>query len=127
MEWTLLGDLHGLAKHLPPELTTQNLAGKTTGSIANAFQKALPHITHEGTHEFIHTGVKALRRASTIRNHVLHARPATIDGRQMLYRWVIDSKHGTHTFPITNEWLSDALQELAALSAEVNAARVKAG
>lgn len=125
IEWTLLGDLHGLSAHLPPEMTTQNLAGRTTGAIATAFQKALPKIHDVETHHYIKTGTDALRRASTIRNHVLHARPATVDGRQVLYRWVIDDRHGTHAFPITDEWLTEALTELASLASKVSDARVR--
>lgn len=124
IEWTLLGDLDRLSGQLPPEMTAKNLAGRTTGAIATRFQKALPRITDVRTHHYIKTGMEALRRASTIRNHVLHARPATVGDRQVLYRWVIDERHGAHAFPITEEWLMKALTELASLADRVNSARV---
>lgn len=41
LEWTILGDLPGLAQYLPPDLTASVLAGKSTGQIARTLSKAV--------------------------------------------------------------------------------------
>jgi hypothetical protein len=45
LEWTILGDLPGMAQYLPTDLTTSALAGKSTGQIAGAPSKAAKAIT----------------------------------------------------------------------------------
>jgi hypothetical protein len=64
-----------------------------------------------------------LSKAATIRNHVLHARPATIADAQRLYRWTAGGPDGAHAFPVTTEYLDDALHRLRALSDTIEAAR----
>jgi len=40
------------------------------------------------------------------REHLVHSRPATIDGKQMLYRHEVKRYNGG-TFPLTLEWLKE--------------------
>jgi hypothetical protein len=35
------GDLRGLAEHLPPDLTVEELAGKSTGQLAGRLRRAV--------------------------------------------------------------------------------------
>jgi hypothetical protein len=68
---------------------------------------------------YCEVGGQALRDVGSIRNDVLHARPATtVDGDQRLYRWVSDK-----AFFLEKPWLERAIDDVAALSDSANAAR----
>lgn len=120
LEWTLLGDLHRLSAHLPTDLTVANLAGRTTGGIAQRLRAAVPSVAHGATALYLSTGADALAEVSEIRNAVLHARPATIDGQQRLYRW---RSRPSEAYAITDEWLDENLRRIAELSRAVRAVR----
>ncbi|KUI00818.1 hypothetical protein AU189_10785 [Mycolicibacterium acapulense] len=108
LEWTILGDLPGLAQHLPPDLTTSALAGKSTGQIAGTLSKAVGAIGDDDVRAYVEEAGRVLGEAATMRNDVLHARPATIGGEQRLYRW----KPG-RAFPIDTAWLNSTIDQLS--------------
>lgn len=120
MEWTVLGDLpqHELA--LPPNCTIDRLAGKTTGELSRRFGEAAAAATDTRVANFLRTAERVLGAAALIRNDVLHARPATEDGEQRLYRW----KANITPFVIDDAWLDSKLADLADLAQELSDARV---
>ncbi|WP_144833016.1 hypothetical protein [Microbacterium sp. BH-3-3-3] len=122
LEWTVLGDLYRLRACVPDSLTAGHLAGQTTGTIASRLLDASKRISEAEVAAFIRAGGEALSEAATLRNAVLHARPATIDDEQRLYRWRLGSK--PEAFAISDEWLDNTLLTIAKLSHSVDAARL---
>lgn len=120
LEWTLLGDLSVHKTSLPDDLTLENLAGHTTGRIATLLDKAIPKVEDSELAVYLEAGSAALRQVAELRNAVLHARPATIDGEQRLRRYRATPHEA---FAITDAWLEDALDRIAQLSSEVHAVR----
>lgn len=118
LEWTILGDLPGLAQYLPPDLTTSALAGKSTGQIAGTLSKAAGAIGDDDVRAYIEEAGRVLGEAATMRNDVLHARPATIGGEQRLYRW----KPG-RAFAIDTAWLNSTIDKLSAASSALDRRR----
>ena len=53
LEWTILGDLPGLAQYLPPDLNTAALAGKTTGMIGHALASAVDRIDDDEVRTYV--------------------------------------------------------------------------
>jgi hypothetical protein len=120
LEWSVLGDLPRHAAVLPPALNVGALAGQTTGRIARAIQQHLHDVQDQDVQAWLKESASALLVVSDIRNHVLHARPATLDGQQRLYRW----RQGRDSFPITDQWLEEETDLIEAWSAKVVALRV---
>lgn len=118
LEWTILGDLPGLAQYVPTDLTTSALAGKSTGQIAGALSKVVDQISDDDVRAYIQLAGQLLGEAATMRNDLLHARPATIDGEQRLYRW----KPG-RAFPIDTVWLESVIDKLSKASTALDRAR----
>ena len=87
LEWTILGDLPGLAQYLPADLTTSALAGKSTGQIARVLSKAAKQIGDDDVRAYVEEAGRLLGDGAEKRNDMLHARPATIGDDQRLYRW----------------------------------------
>ena len=106
LEWAILGDLAALSPALPTNLTVANLAGKTSGAIATSLHTAARAITVDAVRDYVSAAATALDDVSTWRNHLLHARPATIDGAQRLYRW--RTTPGDQ-FPISVGWLDEQI------------------
>ncbi|WP_312977287.1 hypothetical protein [Corynebacterium sp.] len=129
MEWTLLGDLHGLSAQLPDTLTLDVLEPQTTGAIGNEATTAARSMEPGPIRDFIVACGHALTEAAAVRNNLLHARPATHpDQDQRLNRagtrregrqFVLD---GTR-FWITDEWLDEQITRLNSLLDHVNSAR----
>jgi hypothetical protein len=109
MEWCILGDLGLLAEAIPDHLSVGELAGRTTGEIAGRLSRAAQEITSEPVKDYVRAAAEALEDARVRRNHVLHARAATIDGHQRLYRWRL--RPGDQ-FPITIAWLNEQIEAL---------------
>lgn len=109
LEWTILGDLPGLRQYLPPDLTTSVLAGKSTGQIAGALSKAVDAISDDDVRVFVAEAGRLLGESATMRNDLLHARPATIGEHQRLYRW----KPG-RALVIDTAWLNNTIDKLSA-------------
>jgi hypothetical protein len=120
MEWCILGDLELLAEAIPDDLSVGNLAGLTTGRIASRLRGATQEITSEPVLAYVRTAADALDDASKRRNHLLHARPATIDGQQRLYRWRLASGD---QFPITIAWLDEQIAALNHWSVKMDSFR----
>lgn len=111
LEWLVLGELSGrLAARVPPTLDLVALAGATTGRIVTTIRKALPSVTDAAVVAFLAKSADELEAASKLRNALLHARPATIEDKQRLYRW--SPNHG-ETFPISDSWLDGAIDSIA--------------
>lgn len=120
LEWSVLGDLSGHAAVLPPALSVGALAGKSTGRIADTIKRHLNDVRDKDVQAWLREGANALDAVSDIRNHVLHARPATINGQQRLYRW----REANDAFPITDQWLDCELDRIEAWSEKLSALRV---
>lgn len=120
LEWTLLGDLTSLRRRAPELPEVQALASKSSGRIAKLLGEAAPTVVDDDVRAYYELGSVNLKAAADIRNHALHARPATVDGVQMLYRW---TSREDEQFPITKEWLGDSLTQLDRLIRAVNVAR----
>jgi hypothetical protein len=118
LEWTILGDLPGLAQYLPPDLTASALAGKSTGQIAGMLSKAVGAIGDDDVRAYVVEAGRVLGEAATMRNDILHARPATIGGEQRLYRW----KPG-RAFPIDTAWLNSTIDQLSKRSTALDRRR----
>ena len=118
LEWTILGDLPGLAQYLPTDLTTSALAGKSTGQIAGALSKAAGEISDDVVRAYIELVGRVLGEAAEMRNDMLHARPATIGEDQRLYRWKpTDWRGAGRAFVIDTAWLNSTIDKLSAASA----------
>jgi|GEM_PF-3630874 len=91
MEWNIICIL---TKH--DRVPVKDLAGLEFGKIIERFAATVA--THPGRSD-VATAAEALRLR---RNDLAHARPAKIDGEEMLYRW--DAKRG-RIEPITHSWL----------------------
>ncbi len=116
LEQIILGDLDRLAAHIPPELklTVEDLAGKSTGQIAGALERAVDEIDDQEVKAFIERGAQVLGDAADRRNHLLHARPATIGSNQRLDRWKAGDHRGPHlAFAIETDWLNDTIDALS--------------
>ncbi|MFE5832744.1 hypothetical protein ACFQ8W_21155 [Streptomyces sp. NPDC056508] len=122
LEWQILGDLPHITG-LPAELELRKLAGMTTGRLAQTFQskKILQQVADSATVDWLRRSGELLERTARDRNAVLHARPATIEGKQMLYRWHPD---GSQVFAVDGAWLDAAEQRLKAAIAELSRSRV---
>lgn len=88
LEWLLLGDIAS-NKNLPASLSSEILSTKSTGQIARILQK-IPSEDVKDTQlrDWLVMGAEYLSKIARLRNHILHARPATNkSGQQVLYRW----------------------------------------
>jgi hypothetical protein len=106
---------------VPADLTVEKLAGQPTGKIASHLQAAVPAITTPEVRAFIAEAASALAAVRAERNHLLHARPATIDGKQRLYRWKLGGAPAT--FVIADEWIDQRLAEIDECIRKVSALR----
>lgn len=117
LEWTILGDLPGLEQHLPADLTTSALAGKSTGQIAWALTRAGGEIGDDDVRAYVEEAGRVLGEAAERRNDMLHARPATIGEDQRLYRWKPADRRGPgRAFAIDISWLNGTIDELSKAS-----------
>ncbi|TXH16903.1 MAG: hypothetical protein E6R06_30090 [Mycobacterium sp.] len=117
LEWTILGDLPGLAQYLPAGLTSPALAGKSTGQIAGELSKHASEIGDGDVRSYVEKAGKVLSEAAGLRNDMLHARPATIGNDQRLYRWKpADWRGSARTFVIDTAWLNQTIDRLSEIS-----------
>ncbi|MCX5014772.1 hypothetical protein OG765_27835 [Streptomyces sp. NBC_00555] len=110
LEGLVLYDLPHLAG-LPAELELKGLAGRTTGQLGAILQKReiLEQVADTSVRTWLQRSGELLSAAAKIRNSVLHARPATIQGQQMLQRW---HPEAGQVFPIEGSWLSAAQKQV---------------
>jgi hypothetical protein len=111
LEWTVLGDLSHISG-LPIALQVQELAGKTTGTIGRQLANPvlLAQVADPVVRAWLAAGGDHLIEVAKVRNSVLHARPATVDGRQRLHRW--DPSRG-EVFTITEPLLTEMLDDIS--------------
>jgi len=88
LEWQVLGDLLG-QKDIPNEYKVNNLSTKSTGQIATLFlrEDLLNKVLNDKLRTRIKQFGEKLKDIADKKNHILHARPATINGEQRFYRW----------------------------------------
>lgn len=119
VEGLLLFDLPRLVDTLPPQLTAQSLAGKTTTRIGEALLAHAPLVSDPAVVSYLTAGGHALIEIGSKRNAVLHARPATDpDGRTRLYRWRLPEAHF-----IEDAWLDQLARRIDQLQVELNSLR----
>lgn len=119
LEGLVLYDLPRLKDHLPSKLTLKELAGGTTGGIGKLITDHAQKATHPAVATWLKVAGQLLCRAAKIRNPVLHARPATIDNQQQLFRW------GTREqFPITIDRLREGIAEIEEMVLELGNQRL---
>ena len=113
VEWLLLGDL-GRLPDLPEQLSVDKLAGHTTARIAREVDARLSEVSHPDVRRFLEVCAQALHTLAPLRNHILHARPATIEGVQRLNRWRRLPDGSVEAFPIdeaTLSWILDQVDQ----------------
>jgi hypothetical protein len=119
VEWAVLGDLPRLS--LPDPLNARALMDGTTGTIAGRIERSLPLVTDPAVAAWLAEAVKTLREVSRIRNDMLHARPATIDGEPRLLRYRADPHY---SFTVTDQWLEDAEAQVGVALRRLNSLRL---
>jgi hypothetical protein len=107
LEWGFLGDLPDLAERLPSGFEVDKLAGKTTGTLAGLAAAASKESSDPEITRWLSVAAEQLKAVAELRNHALHARPATIKEKQRLYRWRVGD-----AFAVTDEWLDEAIVEV---------------
>ncbi|MFH8374721.1 hypothetical protein ACH4A7_14470 [Streptomyces cyaneofuscatus] len=122
LEWAVLGDLPHIPG-LPPELDVRKLAGMTTGRLGQTLQskKILQQVSDADTQDWLRRSGELLEITARDRNSVLQARPATVDGKQMLYRW---HPEGNQVFAVDEAWLEAAEQGIRDAIRELSERRV---
>ncbi|MFI8192792.1 hypothetical protein ACIF8T_29155 [Streptomyces sp. NPDC085946] len=122
LEWQVLGDLPRIPG-LPAELDLRKLIGMTTGRLARTFKSeaVLNQVSDASTRDWLRRSGELLAITARDRNAVLHARPATLDGKQVLYRWHPD---GNEIFAVDDAWLEAAEQRLRDAIGELSGMRV---
>jgi hypothetical protein len=110
LEGLLLSDLPRMPTTIA-ELSPKELAGHTTTGIGRQLLTLAPSIQDRAWREYIGRGGEALVDLGPKRNSILHARPATIDGRRRLHRWRLEP---TEIMPISLWHLGQLLDEIEA-------------
>jgi hypothetical protein len=108
LEWTLLGDISRLNKHLSSDFSLESLEGSTTGQIARKTMEEAKKTDDNQISLYLRTAGKALKEVAEIRNDVFHSRPATDKKeKQRLLRSEIgsDRKPTGERFWIDDKWL----------------------
>lgn len=110
LEWAILGDLPRIPG-LPSTLGLRRLVGLTTEKIGQRLgaRRTLAQVQDPRLRSWLEAAGNHLLAVSATRNAVLHARPATIEGRQRLNRW---HPLGGEVFPITESFLAGALADI---------------
>lgn len=123
IEWYLLGDLSRL-DDLPPELSLANLAGRTTNQIACEVDAHVAKVSNPAVQRFLTVCAESLHTLAPLRNHILHARPATIDGAQRLNRWRRLPSGSVEAFPIDEAALRSILDRVDQAITDISAVRL---
>jgi hypothetical protein len=126
LEWSLLGDLGRpeIERHLPDELKRSTLSPKPAGGIVNACTHS-EKIEDADVRRFVEEAAHALDLVTETRNDLLHAHPATVDGEQMLYRYVDGTDKKPHkAMAITQSWLEAAVARIDDSLDRLNRARI---
>jgi hypothetical protein len=119
LEGQLIWDIPRLSRALPDSFGTGELLTSTTRGIGQRLLDVAPKATDERVRDYLKFGGFALRTAGELRNHILHARPATDeDNNQRLHR-----NTGSKWFWIDDEYLDFALDQIADLVTQVNQER----
>ena len=122
LEWAILGDLPHISG-LPPQIGIEALTGKTTGGIADVIgsRAVLAQVSDPVIQNWLSEASTHLKAVSQARNGILHARPATINGRQRLNRW--DPSRG-ETFAVEIDRINGLLEDIYARLSALNAIRL---
>lgn len=109
IEGLLLFDLPRMPNP-PVGATPAALAGKTTTGLGRALVDVSSQVADPGWSAYLSAGAAALMDIGPVRNAVLHARPATVDGAQQLHRWRLGSN--AEIFTVTSDRLCDVLEKI---------------
>lgn len=120
-EWLILGDLSQIAG-LPDEASVTRLAGRTTGQIAKTLRNASASVDQADDAAWLYAAAEHLAAISSARNSILHARPATVERVQCLFRWDVSRDE---TFPISEEHIDDFVRDVEERIAEMSQRRPK--
>lgn len=125
LEWTLLGDLHRLSVRLPKGFTLKELEPLTTGTIAARTRRAAEDTEDSEIKAYLAAAADALTTVSTLRNNMLHARPATrpVQDQRLNRAEVLKRQTTGKRFWIDDEWFDRAIMALNAELDAVNAVR----
>jgi hypothetical protein len=123
VEGYLLGDLVRIPG-LPSELSFDNLSYLTTGQIADKVDQYNSSALDPTVHSFLTTCAKWLRVLAPLRNDILHARPATVDDSQRLFRWVRKKDGSVYAFLIHEATLDSFLTRVDEAVSEIEAVRL---
>ncbi|MBB3084675.1 hypothetical protein [Geodermatophilus sabuli] len=122
LEWGVLGDLSALGN--PGGLSVDDLAGQSTGAIAQRLTAAVAKISDPDIQQFIATAGQALSDLASRRNGVMHSRPATApDGQQTLYRWTAGPKPAAEAYIVDRTLLDQLIADIDSWSSKVTSLR----
>lgn len=109
MEWTVLGLLPSIPG-LPERLRLEALAGETTGGIGRRLADVdlLAEVADPKVRDWLSLFGAHFQVVAERRNAVLHARPAAIDGKPRLYRWLPSGE----ILSITDNVLAERLKDV---------------
>lgn len=119
LEGLLMFDLPRMTEPIAG-LSPRDLAGDTTANIGRRLIALSSSVKDPDWRAYVERGGHALEAIGPRRNAVLHARPATIEGRQRLHRWRM---RPAEVFSISKEHLIDLLEEIDAHRSELNQLR----
>lgn len=120
LEGLLLFDLPRLEPFLPGQPDLRDLASVSVFEIGERLVSLSKKVRDEAVKEYLRTGGEYLIEIAPIRNQVLHARPATIDGEQMLYRW--NPKKG-EVLNVPKSWLEAQIDRVDKMNVQLNGIR----
>lgn len=121
IEWLLLGDLPRLNTE-SSNLSLEKLNGLSTGQIAQTVRNEVEKVSDPETQAYIKACGEALGVLARKRNDILHARPATIDGQQRLFRWA-PGRSNSKPHAITLDILKDLEALIQQTSRHLNSLR----
>jgi hypothetical protein len=112
VESMLLGDLPRLSTSID-SLSVEGLSRQTMGAVASSVRQAISRASTPGEAAWLAAAADALESVVDLRNRVVHAHPATVDGQQMLYRWATAKGTKPHEAHAITETDLVALRDLA--------------
>ena len=129
IEWTILGDINRLKDRLPENFCLDKLESQTTGSIAKEVREAAKQCQDREVRTYLEAMGEAFSLMASIRNNVLHTRPATRHSegveQQRLSRAEVglERKLTGKRFWIDDAWFDDQVDQINHALDNINAVR----